>query len=136
MISGHSEDEIVGQRHAAGRSFDHNRVGSNFQNLGGKVCLDLAVLDAVLDVRLDPVLHVGRNLGSAVDECDAGAASPQFESGNGSGVLAADDHNVHVVKRMRVVIIMMNLAQILAGNAHPIGQVVVAGGDGQFACFD
>src|SRR5579863_1364701 len=132
MISGHSEDEIVGQRHAAAWSFDHNRVGSNFQNLGGKVCLDLAVLD----VRLDPVLHVGRNLGSAVDESDAGAASPKFESGNGSGVLAADDHNVHVVKRMRVVIIMMNLAQILAGDAHPIGQVVVAGGDGQFACFD
>ena len=49
--------------------------------------------------------------------------------------LAADHHDVGVVVRMRIVIVVMNLTQGFAGNVHPIRQVIITGGDSQFACL-
>ena len=58
MISGHGEDKIVLDCLAAMRRLDDYAVRRNFFYLGAEVRLHIAILDAVFNIRLDPVLHV------------------------------------------------------------------------------
>ena len=92
-----------------------------------EVGLDLSVLDAVLEVGLDPVLHVMVQLRSAMHQRDARAVPPQIERRNGGGVLAPDHQHVGVVVRMRLAVVVRDLGQILAGNAELVRQIVIAG---------
>ena len=71
MVSGHGKDEIVGQRLAARRSFDHNRVGRDLHNLRGKVCLDFAVFDTVFDVLKPSAPSVAKAEGLSDSDIDA-----------------------------------------------------------------
>lgn len=97
------------------------------------MCNDLPVLDAVLDVGLDPVFDVGMECGTAVDEGDARAVTPEIKSCDCGGILAADDEDVLVEVGMRFVIVMLDLGKIFAGNAEVVWQVIVAGGDDELA---
>jgi hypothetical protein len=72
-------------------------------------------------------------LRAAMDQGDARAAAPQFEGRDGSGVLAADDGHVHLEIGMGIDVVVVDLAEVLAGNVHVVGQVVVAGGDDELA---
>ncbi len=64
------------------------------------------------------------------------AAAPQFQRRNRSGVLAADHRDIHLEIRMRINVIVLNLAQVFAGNVHEIWQVIIAGRDNKLAGFD
>src|SRR5665213_4106916 len=55
MIAGHRKNKIVCHTHPALRRLKQDRVRQNLNNLRIEVRRDLAGLDAVLDVRLDPV---------------------------------------------------------------------------------
>ena len=58
---------------------------------------------------------------------------PEIEGRDGSRVLASDDHDIHVEKRMGFAIVVKNLGEVFAGNIQRVGQIVVAGRDNQFA---
>src|ERR1039457_4765744 len=73
------------------------------------------------------------HLRPAVDEGDAGAMTPEVERGDGGGVLAADDEDVEAEVRMRLVVIVLHLGEVLAGNVEVVGQVVIARRDHQLA---
>jgi len=133
MVAGHGEDKVIFERDAAQRRLHRHCVWSDFDHFGMKVCLDFAVLDAVLNVRLDPVLHVWLNPCPAVNQRDARAAAPKLERGDCGGVFAADHHHVHFEVGMRIDVIVVDLAEILAGDAHVVGQIVIARRKGQLA---
>jgi hypothetical protein len=61
-----AKDKIVLQRLRPSGVSTTTASGVNLHHLGMEVRLDLAILDAVLDVRLDPVLHVRWNLRPAM----------------------------------------------------------------------
>ena len=98
-----------------------------------EVGCDLAVLDAVVDVGENPVLHVAMHLGAAMHEGDACAVAPEIERGDGGGVLAADDQDVETVVGVRLVVVVLDLVEIFAGDSEVVGQIVVAGGDDELA---
>ena len=118
---------------APSRGAKGDGVGIDAGDGGVEISRDLAVLDAVLDVGEDPVLDVGLHGGAAIDEGDARAVTPELEGGDGGGVLAADDDDVEAVVGMRVVVVVLDLGEVFAGDVHHVGQVVVAGGDDDFA---
>ncbi len=68
-----------------------------------------------------------------MDEGDARAVTPEVERGDGGGVLAADDEDVEAEVRMRLVVVVLDLGQVFAGDAEIVGQIVVAGGDDELA---
>src|SRR5512146_75904 len=94
--------------------------------------LDFTGLDAVLDVGFDPIFDVAMQFRVAMNQRDARAVPPEFKRGDGGRILAANDGDVEPIKRMRIVVVVVNLAERFAGDAHPVGQVVVAGRDNQF----
>ncbi len=63
----------------------------------------------------------------------ARSVAPEIESGDGGGVLASDDHDIHVEKRMGFAIVVENLGEIFAGNIQRVGQIVVARRNNQLA---
>ncbi len=94
---------------------------------------DFAVLDAILDVGLDPVFDVGMERGTSVDEGDSSAVTVEIQRCDGGGIFAADDEDILIEVGMGLVIIMLDLGEIFAGNAEVVGQVIVAGGDDELA---
>src|SRR5215471_17198846 len=58
MVTGHGKYKVVFQFFLALRRAQAHRLGKNFFHHGREVRADLAVEDSVLDVGLDPVLHV------------------------------------------------------------------------------
>ena len=60
-IAGHGEDEVVRQNLAPRRCFDNHRIGGDFNDIRVEKRLDFSVLDAIFDVRLDPVLYMRLN---------------------------------------------------------------------------
>ena len=77
---------------------------------------------------------VAVHLGAAMHQGDAGAVPPEIERGDGGGVLAADDQDVEAVVGMRLVVVVLDLAEVFAGDVEVVGQIVVAGGDDELAC--
>ncbi len=133
MVTGERKHEVVLQFHfAVGRAQQHGIV-SDLAHRAVEVGRDLGALDAVFDVGLYPVLHAVAHGGPAVHQGDAGAVPPQVERRLRRRVLAADDQHVRVIKRMRLAVVMENLGQVFAGDAYPVGQVVIAGGHHQLA---
>ena len=98
-----------------------------------EVGLDLAALDAVFDVGLDPILDAVGNLGPAMQQRDARAGPEQFERGDGGGILRADDQHIVIVIRMRLLVIVDDLVELFAGDIQHVGNVVVAGGENDLA---
>ncbi len=101
--------------------------------MGAEERLDLAILDAVFDVGLDPVLDVPVHSFIAMHQRDTRSAAPQFKCRNRRRVLPADHHDIRVEVGVRIVVVVMDLAQVLTRNTHEIGQIVVSSGDDQFA---
>src|ERR1039458_3276847 len=85
-IADEGEDKVVGQRDRAGGRGQGDVIFGDFGDGGVEVGLDLAVLDAVVDVGQDPVLDVGLHLGAAVGHGVAGALPPQVDRGEVGGV--------------------------------------------------
>ena len=73
------------------------------------------------------------SVGAAMDEGDAGAVSPEVECGDGGGVFAADDEDVLREVGVGLVVVVLDLGEVFAGNVEVVGQVVVAGGDDEFS---
>jgi len=61
--------------------------------------------------------------------------TPQIQSGDGGGVLAADYQHISVVVRVGVAVVVRDLGQIFAGNAELVKEIVIASGDDYFASF-
>ena len=99
-----------------------------------EVSLDLAALDAILDVRLDPILDVLVDARAAMHQRDARAGPEQFERRDGRGVLCADHDHVVIVIGMRLPCSNGSpCRQILARDVQHVGNIVVAGGKHNFA---
>jgi hypothetical protein len=86
-----------------------------------EVSRNLFILDAIVDVRQDPVFDVAVHLSPAMHEGDAGAVAPEFECGDGGGVLATDDQDVEIVVRVRLIVVVLDLDQVFAGDAEVVG---------------
>src|ERR1019366_7078454 len=70
---------------------------------------------------------------AAMNEGDARAVTPEVERRDGRGILAADDDDIEAVVGVGLVVVVLDLAEVLAGNTEVVGQVVVAGGDDELA---
>ena len=68
-----------------------------------------------------------------MDQGDARAVTPEVERGGGGGVLAADDEDIEAEEGMRIVVVVLHLAELFAGDVEFVGQVVVSGGEDELA---
>jgi hypothetical protein len=68
-----------------------------------------------------------------MDQSDARAVTPEVERGDGGGVLAADDDDIEAEEGVRIVVVMLHLAELFAGDVEFVGQVVVSGGEDELA---
>src|SRR5882757_4633720 len=132
VVSGQRKNEVIFQALRTSRSVEHNEVRTNLEDSAIEIGRNLTGLDAVLDVRPYPILHVRMNLGAAVDHCHASSMPPEIKRGLSCGIFAADDDHIVIEIRMRLAIVMKNFGKILAGNAHLIGQIVIARRDNDF----
>ena len=82
-IARHGEHEIVLETLFAVGSLDTYEGLTDLEHGGTKVRGDLAVLDAVFDVGLDPVFDVLMDRFAAMNKRNAGSGPPQFESRDG-----------------------------------------------------
>jgi len=76
VIAGEGEDELVGQDDFAFGSCQIDVVFVDPCDVGAEVGLDLAVLDAIVDVGEDPILDVPVHLGAAVNKGDLRTVTP------------------------------------------------------------
>src|SRR5437879_8595470 len=107
-------------------------AGRDLGHLARHSRLDLALLDAVLEIRAEPILHtLGPGL-AAVDDGGASAGTKQLQRRLDRRVLAADHHGIAAVGEMRFVEVVMDVRQLLAPHAEAIGRVEVAGGEHEF----
>ena len=109
MVADHGQNEVVVRPHWPAWRVDHDVVDSDLLHGAVEVRLDLSILDTVFNVGLDPVLHVVVKLRVAMHQRNAGAVTPKIQCGDRGGVLAANDHHIRVVIRMRIVIIVRDL---------------------------
>ena len=65
---------------------------------------------------------------------DARPMTPEFQRGDGRGVLGPHHNHVRVEVGMRLAIVMRHLRQLFPGHIQAIGQIVVAGCHHQFSC--
>src|ERR1700753_2688931 len=86
---------------------------------------DFPVLDAIVDVRKNPVLDVMVHLFTAVNQGHVGAVTPQVEGGNGSRVLPSDHQHLLVVIGVGVVVIVQHLGQLFPRDFQVVWQVIV-----------
>src|SRR5437588_3808735 len=84
MVTRHGQNEIVLQDYLTCRTGKDNGRGCNRFYRRVKVSLDLCILDAILNVWLDPVLHPRTDSRSAINQRDTRAMPPQLQRGNGS----------------------------------------------------
>src|SRR5215467_638275 len=68
MISGEREDKVVLDSHLAFRRVQYDAICFDLPDGAAEVGSDLPVLDAVLDIGEDPVLHVRMHLRPAIYE--------------------------------------------------------------------
>src|SRR5262249_9364221 len=129
MITGERENEVVPERQFTLRSMEYRGRWRDLLYCRIEVRHDLAILDPVFDVGLDPILHVLMDRRAAMHKRDPRAVPPQFERRNCGRVLGADHDHVRVKIRMRLSIVMMNLCKLLARNAHHVRQIVKARGN-------
>ena len=66
--------------------------GEDRGHLGVEEGGDGALFDAVLDIRLDPVLHAGLHARSAMDQRHLDVVAPEVQGGLGGGLLRLLGH--------------------------------------------
>ena len=66
------------------------------------------------------------NAGTAMHHRDVAAGAMNLERGFGRGILAADDHDALPVVRMRFLVEVRDVRQILAGNVEHVRLRVIA----------
>ncbi len=67
-----------------------------------------------------------------MDERYTRSVPPEFERRDGRRVPAADDNHIEVIERVGLVVVVFHLGEVFTGYAKVVGQIVVAGGDGEF----
>src|SRR5690348_12502436 len=127
MVSNQREDKIVLQAHRPARGRDYCVVDSDFLDVTVEKSFDLSVLDAILEVGLDPVLYVMVELRTAVNQRNPSTMPPKIKRRDGCRVLAADHQHIRVVVGVRLPIIVGDFGEILTGNAKLVREIVVAG---------
>src|SRR5579872_555082 len=125
-IPGERQNRLVRQHDGAVRRGQSNPVRIDAGHGAFEIRGDLAGFDPVLDIRLDPVFDVAVHRRPTVHQRDPRAVAPQFQGSDGSRVLAADHQRVESVVRVRILVVMANLGQILAGDAEQVRQVVIS----------
>src|SRR5215468_12706131 len=128
VIAGEREHKVVLEGQFAVRRIQYDRSRRDLPHYRVEVRLDFAVLDAVFDIGLDPVLHLVMDHRTAMHQRDSRPVSPQLERGNGGGILRADHDHLCVEIRMRFTIIMTHFREVLARYTHHVRQIVKAGG--------
>src|SRR5438094_8837458 len=104
MVASQCKDEIIFQMKHTLRSVEHHVIIRNLSDTTLEVGGNLVVLDAVLDIRLDPILHVIVHLSTTINQRHTGTVTPKLQSRNGCRILAADDENIAVVVRVGLAI--------------------------------
>src|SRR5262249_15456601 len=61
------------------------------------------------------------------------AVSIKLQSGYRRGILGTDHDDVRIVVRVRLFVVVHHLGQILAWNTKVVREIVIAGGDDEFA---
>src|SRR4051794_4507547 len=95
--------------------------------------VNLSILDAIFNIRKNPIFYMTMHGGTAMNESDPRAMSPQIQRSNRSGILSPDHENVQGGIRMRILIVVQDFREIFAGNPEVIRQVVVTGCKNDFA---
>jgi hypothetical protein len=80
-----------------------------------------SALDAVQDVRTDPVLDVRGERGATMDQGHRHTGAEELEGAFGGGVGAADDRHFESEVRVRFREVVRDLREILAGDAGRLG---------------
>src|SRR5439155_16521420 len=102
MIAGHCEHEVVLQTDWPLRRVQVDVVRQDFQHRAAKIGRDVSILNAILDIGQDPILHMIVHFCSAMHQSHAGAVSPQIQSSESGGILAAYDQDVGDRKSTRL----------------------------------
>ena len=129
QVAGQEEDAFRGENLARTVPFDHHFPRADLDDQGLEARRDGAFLDAVLDVRPDPVLDGRAELGPPVHEGDLRPAPVEVEGRLGRGVLAADHDHRLAVELVRLRVVMGDVRQFLARYAELVGMIVAAAGD-------
>src|SRR5579872_357557 len=79
MVANQRQHKIILQSDRPPRSDDHNVIHADFLHRTAEVRLDLSGFDAVLEVWLDPVLHMMMNLRLAMHERHSRPMPPQIK---------------------------------------------------------
>src|SRR5205814_3638122 len=91
VVAGKSKDEIIFQPNFAVGSTKHDAIGTNLENTGAEIGLDLSILYTIFDIRLNPILYVLMHRWTTMYQCDARAAAPYLQGDNGCRLLPAAD---------------------------------------------
>src|SRR5262249_13850654 len=86
VISSEGEHEVILDGDFAFGSLQDYMVEGNLLHGGVEVSRDLAVFDAIFNVRTNPILHMRMHPGPAVNQGDARSMTPQVQGGNGCRV--------------------------------------------------
>ena len=95
-------------------------------DLGLEAGGDLTAVDAVAEIRADPVLERAAGLRAPMNERDARPGPIQLQGGFRPRVPGADHDDVAIAMPVRFREIVRHLGEVLAGNVQRIGVVVVA----------
>src|SRR5579862_3440595 len=121
MVASHGKDKVILQLEWTVRGLEIHVFNSDFRNRTAEVGSNLAILDAVFNVRQNPVLDVIVQLGSTMHQGHARPVPPEVERRDGSRVFAANDNDIHVEKGMRLAVVVENLGKVFAGDIQRIG---------------
>src|SRR5437660_4246577 len=112
MVADERQYEVVLQANRAARRVDDHVIDANFLHGAVEEGFNIAVLDTVLQVGLDPVLDVVMDLRTTIYERNAGAVPPKVERRNRRRVLPANHQHITIKVRMRLAVVMRNLGEI------------------------
>src|SRR3954467_9177573 len=109
MVSSKRKNKIILQALLAFRSTDAYEIFSYLRDGAIEKGLHFAGLYTVLDIGLDPVLHIGVDAWPTMHHRYPCTTAPEFERSDRSRILRADDRDVSVVERMWLLIIVKHL---------------------------
>src|SRR5215470_11928240 len=98
----------------------------NILDIAFKIGSDLSILDAVFNVRKNPVLYMPVHGRFTMHKRNARSVPPEIKRGNRSRVLPSDHQNIKIVVGMRIVVVMMYLRQLFTGNTEIVRQIIIA----------
>ena len=126
-IAREREDEVVRDLEDLSRRLEDDAALLDPADRRLEVRADRALLDAVLDVGPQPVLHARPERGLADGHRDADAVPVEVERRFDGGVLSAHDEDVRARVRERLGVVVRHLREVLAGNAEEVRVGVEAG---------